>query len=1444
MGQVAEVLLKVKYDGAQGQRGLDQLLGQINKLQGASTQLVDPASLTQGTNALGGLVKGLTLAAGAAGAAHAAFGLFVDSSKKAIAAVESINLFTVSMGSAASATRQWAAEQSQALRLNEVEVLRQVGTWNNILLSLKLSREQAEKMSKQLTILAQDMASFYDLDPTDAFDRLRGAMTGEFERMKRLGVLVNEEVASRLAWERGIARTGVALTQQQKTLAVYQTIMEGTIRAQGDLARTMESPANALRGMGALWTQVKERMGAFWVESSAATAASGVIIEALQGISRALGNLIEMRNRAAGKDDPLAFFGPDANLEVIAKDAEAAASRAKARLTELKAAWDALPERLRNADVEGARDVATADSLNSFVLGSWHGLRRDEAETVAGLADQIKEAEKAVQTFERTSQAARDRLREIADENERDRRNALEAPDPRIAQTELAILDQQISRQLEAGEAIDKLVASYRRWNAELVAATKAKDGERAAYLVQEQGLSRIADYQKKASENGERLNRALESIAAYNFDRHAEQWRRVQDVIKEITDDLVKMEHIWLEGAVSSGFLSTQVNPNVNAGMVDQARAMFQTQAMDDLWRQYSLSVGETFGRGITDALASGDFEQAWQSVWQSLSSNAAETLTRALFGYTEQYTDENGRVQTRQVAGIFGTLGGGKQLSQGALAGAAVGQLVGGYLQYQGTQSENRGQAALGGFIAGGSAGLSAGLGWWSIIPAVVMAVAAYMGAGKNKTDYNFKGVLGTSLSGTLGAPWSPWSVDVTGYGDKEEADMARRIQDKYRSLSHTFREVLRALELPVGDFKQVVIDWHGAAGDFNAVLQHLLETQIPEELFKQYRGVIEGGLEQLGVGASRIGELMARFSEGDPEQALQFLIQYIQAIVDSKKLFEKLGKASTSEGLMQVATQSDWDTYLQGSKAAWEAMAKLSEGFRDLDMEEQLKVFADASRYVEAQYEAAVQMARQLAQLREGMITGTLDWYANNDMRKARTGGLGAWSAFASKGYTDTLGNIQANYTSMTPDELQKSYNDLRKWADQLTAVADAIDQLIPQFDALLAQFTSLNKDLRIPYEERWARLGESSTDRFKRVAGGDLSEILKIKGTLSSLAGPDLLAAAQKMHDLTRDAFEAANENLQAIYDASQSIAGTYKELWASWDEAEARKQGPDALGNYYVEQLKALQQQMFQATSPEELRSINEQIAKYSQALYGLDDEVMLQVNGQQMNILEWLRPFTQGTSEYSQGKLQEWGKQNQEMVDKLKEAIFGVWSVLHDEKDRLQLAAESYRKLIEETLGPATELLVDQVDALTEVLVDNVATFQAWLMMLQGWFTGTTPGETPPTVPVTPTIPGGGPGNYRLPGVPFHRDWRGWGWPWNGDEGGGTGALSGAALDLVSVVNGTASATPVDVVALALDALRELVESIDGAVIYVEAGPGLSLATDRQVFRVIERGGI
>ncbi|MPN55679.1 hypothetical protein SDC9_203363 [bioreactor metagenome] len=100
------------------------------------------------------------------------------------------------------------------------------------------------------------MASFYNIKPEVAFEKLKSGITGETEPLKALGINLLDTQVEAYALRTGLIKLGEELSEQGKIAARYGLIMESTQKAQGDLARTMDSPTNKLRIQKAQFEEV------------------------------------------------------------------------------------------------------------------------------------------------------------------------------------------------------------------------------------------------------------------------------------------------------------------------------------------------------------------------------------------------------------------------------------------------------------------------------------------------------------------------------------------------------------------------------------------------------------------------------------------------------------------------------------------------------------------------------------------------------------------------------------------------------------------------------------------------------------------------------------------------------------------------------------------------------------------------------------------------------------------------------------------------------------------------------------------------------------------------------------------------------------------------------------------------------------------------------------
>ena len=175
--------------------------------------------------------------------------------------VEALNLFNVAMGDCAEAAMDYAKTVEAVMGIDLKEWLTYQGAFFQMTDGYGIASASSEKMSQNLTQLAYDLSSLWNTDVETAFQKLQSGMSGQIKGLKAWGINVSVAQLRQTALAHGIDLSTAKMTEAQKATLRYITIMEQTTNAQGDLARTIITPSNALRILNAQWTQAKRAMG-------------------------------------------------------------------------------------------------------------------------------------------------------------------------------------------------------------------------------------------------------------------------------------------------------------------------------------------------------------------------------------------------------------------------------------------------------------------------------------------------------------------------------------------------------------------------------------------------------------------------------------------------------------------------------------------------------------------------------------------------------------------------------------------------------------------------------------------------------------------------------------------------------------------------------------------------------------------------------------------------------------------------------------------------------------------------------------------------------------------------------------------------------------------------------------------------------------------------------
>lgn len=200
------------------------------------------------------------------------------------------NVVNVSFGSMANEVEAFAKTAIWSFGMSELTAKQTASTFMAMANGMGLAMKDGKNMSLQLTALAGDMASFYNVRQDVAQTALNSVFTGETESLKKFGIVMTEANLSAFALSRGITKSYSAMSQAEKVALRYHYVLKATANAQGDFARTSGSWANQVRVLKEQFNQLLGILGKGLIQ---------VLTPIVQVLNKLLSYLIAIGNAIA-----------------------------------------------------------------------------------------------------------------------------------------------------------------------------------------------------------------------------------------------------------------------------------------------------------------------------------------------------------------------------------------------------------------------------------------------------------------------------------------------------------------------------------------------------------------------------------------------------------------------------------------------------------------------------------------------------------------------------------------------------------------------------------------------------------------------------------------------------------------------------------------------------------------------------------------------------------------------------------------------------------------------------------------------------------------------------------------------------------------------------------------------------------------------------------------
>jgi hypothetical protein len=175
-------------------------------------------------------------------------------------------------------------ELNDAYAMSKNEATALTSSIGALLIPMGYLPDEAAKASVDVVKLAADLGSFNNLPTEETLTAIRAALVGEYEPMRRLGVVLNETVVKQEAANIGFKVGKEVLDGNAKSHAALSLIMKGTIQAQGDMIRTADGYANTAKRAQAASEDMSAALGSILLP--AMTTIQGALASAFEFIGK------------------------------------------------------------------------------------------------------------------------------------------------------------------------------------------------------------------------------------------------------------------------------------------------------------------------------------------------------------------------------------------------------------------------------------------------------------------------------------------------------------------------------------------------------------------------------------------------------------------------------------------------------------------------------------------------------------------------------------------------------------------------------------------------------------------------------------------------------------------------------------------------------------------------------------------------------------------------------------------------------------------------------------------------------------------------------------------------------------------------------------------------------------------------------------------------------
>ena len=175
--------------------------------------------------------------------------------------IENLNLLDSAFGDNYLKARKFANSLAEVYGLDESEIIQYLGNFRQFGAALGFASDNADMLAENLTLMAGDISSLYNITLSQASEKLTSALTGQTKAIRSLGADITQASLQQQLYNMGINESISNMNRAEKTILIYLSLEKQLANSQGDLAKTLMSPSNQMKVMAAQVQRLGRALG-------------------------------------------------------------------------------------------------------------------------------------------------------------------------------------------------------------------------------------------------------------------------------------------------------------------------------------------------------------------------------------------------------------------------------------------------------------------------------------------------------------------------------------------------------------------------------------------------------------------------------------------------------------------------------------------------------------------------------------------------------------------------------------------------------------------------------------------------------------------------------------------------------------------------------------------------------------------------------------------------------------------------------------------------------------------------------------------------------------------------------------------------------------------------------------------------------------------------------